>query len=110
MDHNEGEKAPPQQAAREDGYEKAGALLQGLHRIKAHEKFSGESHTAHICKACAQLPPEEQAERITLNRLYNLPWQFSSAQKNWLQNRMKDKCPELAREQYETRFGAGRRF
>ena len=35
---------------------------------KAHEKFSGKGHAVHICKACAQLPPEEQAERMTLNR------------------------------------------
>ena len=28
---------------------------------KAHEKFSGRGHAAHICRACAQLPPEEQA-------------------------------------------------
>ena len=80
---------------------------------KAHEKFSGKGHAAHICKACAQLSPEEQAERMTLNRLCNLPWQLSSAQKIWLQNRMKDKRPEvreLAREQYEARFGIGKRF
>ena len=30
---------------------------------KANEKFSGKGHATHICKACAQLPPEEQAER-----------------------------------------------
>lgn len=75
---------------------------------KAHEKFSGKGHAVHICKACAQLPAEEQAERMTLNRLCNLPWQLSSAQKSWLRNRLKDKRPEvreLAREQYEARFG-----
>lgn len=75
---------------------------------KAHEKSSGKGHAAHICKVCAQLPPEEQAERMTFNRLCNLPWQLSSAQKSWLRNRLKDKRPEvreLAREQYEARFG-----
>ena len=80
---------------------------------KANEKFSGKGHAAHICKACAQLPPKEQAERMTLNRLSNLPWQLSKAQRSWLQNRMKDRRPqvrELAREQYEVRFGSGRSF
>lgn len=75
---------------------------------KANEKFSGKGHAAHICKACAQLLPEEQAEQIALNQLHNLPWQLSREQKNWLQNRLKDKRPEvreLAREQYEARFG-----
>ena len=45
---------------------------------------------------------------MTLNRLCNLPWQLSTAQKSWLRNRLKDKRPEgreLAREQYEARFG-----
>jgi len=75
---------------------------------KANEKFSGKGHAAHICKACAQLLPEEQAAQIALNQLHNLPWQLSREQKNWLQNRLKDKRPEvreLAREQYEARFG-----
>ncbi len=45
---------------------------------------------------------------MTLNRLCNLPWQLSTAQKSWLRNRLKYKRPEvreLAREQYEARFG-----
>lgn len=41
---------------------------------KANEKFSGKGHAAHICKSCASLPPEQQAEQITLNRIYNLPF------------------------------------
>ena len=75
---------------------------------KANEEFSGKGHAAHICKVCAQLPPEEQAEHLALNLLHNLPWQISSEQKSWLQNRLTDKRPkarELAREQYELRFG-----
>ena len=29
---------------------------------KANEKFSGKGHAAHICKSCASLSPEKQAE------------------------------------------------
>ena len=53
---------------------------------KANEKFSGKGHAAHICKSCASLPPEKQAEQMTI---------------------MEDKRPEvraLAKEQYEMRF------
>ena len=51
---------------------------------KANEKFSAKGHATHICKACAQLPPEEQAERMTLNRLNDLQGQLSGAQKSCL--------------------------
>lgn len=51
---------------------------------KANEKFSGKGHATHICKACAQLPPEEQAERMTLNRLNDLQGRLSGAQKSCL--------------------------
>ena len=67
---------------------------------------------AHICKDCAQLPLEEQTKRMTLNRLCNLLWQLSSAQKSWLWNWMKDKRPrvrELAHEQYKAHFAEKRR-
>ncbi len=40
---------------------------------KANEKFSGKGHAAHICKICAALPPEKQAEEMTIIRLVNLP-------------------------------------
>lgn len=40
---------------------------------KANEKFSGKGHASHICKSCASLPAEKQAELMTLNRLLNLP-------------------------------------
>ena len=88
---------------------KQGHYCKVCGEYKANETFSGRGHAAHICKACAQLPPEEQAERMILNRLYNLPWQISSAQKTWLRNRMKDRRPEvrgLAQEQYTARFGS----
>ena len=92
---------------------KQGHYCKVCGEYKAHEKFSGRGHAAHICKTYAQLPPEEQAERMTLNRLCNLPQQLSSAQKSWLRTWLKDKRPEvreLAREQYEMRFGGGKRF
>ena len=74
---------------------------------KANEKFSGKGHAAHICKACAALPPEVRAEQMAINRLVNLPWRLSKEQLSWLKNRAKDKRPEvreLAQEQLEMRF------
>lgn len=74
---------------------------------KANEKFSGKGHAAHVCKSCASLPLEKQAEQMTINRLLNLPWRLSKEQISWLKNRMKDKRREvraLAKEQYEMRF------
>ena len=55
---------------------------------KANEKFSGKGHAAHICKSCASLPPEKQAEQMTINRLLNLPWRLSKEQISWLKNRI----------------------
>ena len=40
---------------------------------KANEKFSGKGYVAHICKACASLPPEKKSEMAAMNRLLNLP-------------------------------------
>ena len=74
---------------------------------KANEKFSGKGHASHICKSCASLPAEKQAELMTLNRLLNLPWRLSKEQLPWLKNRLKDRRPDvraLAQEQYEMRF------
>ena len=71
-------------------------------RYRANEKFTGKGHATHICKDCAKLPPEVKAEQETLNRLSNLPWYLSKAQKDWLKNRTKDRRPEvkaLAQEQ-----------
>ena len=34
---------------------------------KANENFSGKGHASHICKSCASLPAEKQAELMTLN-------------------------------------------
>lgn len=33
---------------------------------KANEKISGKGHAAHICKSCASLSPEKQAEQMTV--------------------------------------------
>ena len=35
---------------------------------KANEKFSGRGDAAHICKTCAALPPEKQAEENPFKR------------------------------------------
>ena len=84
--HNEGErKAPPIRRRRKGPtMKKHGRCCKVCGEYRANEKFSGKGHAAHICKVCAQLPPEEQAERMTLNRLSDLPWRLSSAQKSWL--------------------------
>lgn len=74
---------------------------------KANEKFSGKGHAAHICKSCASLPPEQQAEQIALNRILNLPHYLSKSDMEWLKNRMKDQSPAVkkaATEAYEARF------
>ena len=74
---------------------------------KANKKFSGKGHAAHICKSCASLPPEQQAEQIALNRILNLPHYLSKSDMEWLKNRMKDQRPAVkkaATEAYEARF------
>ena len=52
---------------------KRGHYCKVCGEYKANEKFSGKGHAAHICKTCAALPPEKQAEEMTLTRLVNLP-------------------------------------
>ena len=86
---------------------KRGHYCKVCGEYKANEKFSGKGHAAHICKACAALPPEKQAEEMTLTRLVNLPWRLSKEQFSWLKKRMKDRretVQTLATEQYEMRF------
>lgn len=88
-------------------HEKSGHYCKVCGEYKANEKFSGKGHAAHICKTCAALPPEKQAEEMTLTRLVNLPWRLSKEQLSWLKKRMKDKrdaVRTLATEQYEIRF------
>lgn len=94
----------------EEGYQdmkKHGHYCKVCGEYKANEKFSGKGHASHICKSCASLPAEKQAELMTLNRLLNLPWRLSKEQLSWLKNRLKDRRPDvraLAQEQYEMRF------
>lgn len=86
---------------------KRGHYCKVCGEYKANEKFSGKGYAAHICKACAALPPEKQAEEMTLTRLVNLPWRLSKEQFSWLKKRMKDRretVRTLATEQYEMRF------
>lgn len=86
---------------------KRGHYCKVCGEYKANEKFSGKGHAAHICKTCAALPPEKQAEEMTLTRLVNLPWRLSKEQLSWLKKRMKDRrdvVRALATEQYEMRF------
>lgn len=75
---------------------------------KANEQFSGKGHNTHICKACAHLTATEQAEAMTLTRLYNLPAsRLNDSEKKWLENRTHDKRPEvreLAVEIYRAHF------
>ena len=43
---------------------------------KANEIFSGKGHAAHICKICAALPSEKQAEEMTITRLSTFPGDY----------------------------------
>ena len=93
---------------RNRAYEEAAIIVKSA-EYKANEKFSGKGHAAHVCKSCASLPPEKQAEQMTINRLLNLPWRLSKRRISWLKNRMKDKRREvraLAKEQYEMRVSS----
>jgi len=75
---------------------------------KANEKFSGKGYAAHICKSCSKLSAAEKAEAMTINRLMDLPMgRLSASDKNWLENRMHDRRPEvaaMAREVYGMHF------
>lgn len=75
---------------------------------KANEKFSGKGHAAHICKDCSTLSAEEKAEAMTINRLMNFHMgKLTASEKNWLENRVHDRRPEvasLAREVYNAHF------
>lgn len=75
---------------------------------KSNEKFSGKGHAAHICKACSKLSAAEKAEAMTINRLMNFHMgRLTASEKNWLENRVHDRRPEvasLAREVYNTHF------
>ncbi len=80
---------------------------------KANEKFSGKGHSNHICKDCSKLSPAEQAESMTINRLLNLDFiHLSQADKKWLENRTRDKRPEvqkIAEDIYNMKFPYAKR-
>ena len=64
---------------------------------KANEKFSGEGHAAHICKACSRLSAAEKAVAMDMNRLMSFPMRrLSESEKKWLKAKMKDNCQEVA--------------
>lgn len=74
---------------------------------KSNESFSGKGQEAHICKECAALPAAERSEDMTLTKLWNLPWQLSNAQRDWLKGLRNDSRPEIAntaKELYADRF------
>lgn len=74
---------------------------------KSNESFSGKGHAAHICKKCAALPAAQRSEDMTLTRLWNLPWQLSQQQRDWLKKLTNDSRPEVAstaKEIYAGRF------
>lgn len=58
---------------------------------KSNESFSGRCHAAHICKVCSRFSPAQQAERMTLRRLENLPpRRLTESEMTWLKNRTHD--------------------
>ena len=80
---------------------------------KANEKFSGRGHNTHICKACSSMPPAEQAQELTTNRLMRMGGRYINKEEmKWLKNRMKDRRPEvksLANDIFEIKFPHHRR-
>ena len=86
---------------------KCGHYCKVCGEYKANERFSGRGHAAHICKKCAALPAAQRAEDMTLTKLWNLPWQLSAQQRDWLKGLRNDSRTEVAsaaRELYADRF------
>ena len=86
---------------------KRGHYCKVCGEYKANERFSGRGHAAHICKKCAALPAAQRSEDMTLTKLWNLPWQLSAQQRDWLKGLRNDSRPEVAstaRELYADRF------
>ena len=74
---------------------------------KSNESFSGIGHAAHICKKCAALPAAQRSEKMILTKLWNLPWQLSTQQREWLKGLQNDRRPGVAsaaKELYADRF------
>ena len=70
---------------------------------KSNESFSGKGHAAHICKNCAKLPKEVLDEKTTLNRIYELPFRLSKANRSWLE-RLKSDPREAVRSTAESEW------
>lgn len=63
---------------------------------KANEKFSGKGHTAHICKSCMKLAPDERSKEVTLRRIDGMAFSKSNESEiMWLRNKMKDKDAQI---------------
>ena len=75
---------------------------------KSNESFSGKGHATHICKVCAELPPEQRSLQMTLNRLDSFAFRYlSKSDIEWLKKRTHDQRPEvreLAETIYQKRF------
>ena len=86
---------------------KQGHYCKVCGECKSNESFSGSGHAAHICKKCAALPAAQRSEEIILTKLWNLPWQLSTQQREWLRGLRNDSRPEVAsaaKELYADRF------
>ena len=86
---------------------KRGHYCKVCGEYKSNESFSGRGHAAHICKKCSALPAAQRSEDMTLTKLWNLPWQLSGQQRDWLKGLRNDSRPEVAstaRELYADRF------
>lgn len=75
---------------------KHGHYCKGWREYKSNERFSGSGYAAHICKKCAALPAAQQSEEMVLTKLWNLPWQLSTQQREWLRGLRNDSRPEVA--------------
>ena len=64
-------------------------------RSRPNEKFSGKGHAQHICKECAKLPQSKRNEMETINRLMDLPFRLSKANRMWLEKMRKDEREEV---------------
>ena len=63
---------------------------------KSNESFSGSGHAAHICTKCAPLPAAQRSEEMIPTKLWKLPSQWSTQQRDWLKGLQNDSRPEAA--------------
>jgi hypothetical protein len=50
---------------------------------KANEKFSGKSHSMHICKECDSLPQERKNELQYINRIGRIAEKYPRSREDW---------------------------